>query len=97
MWFRILPKCVGNNIEYTENSQQVVQKVYRSITDIADLATQIATASNQQNMVAQEINQNIVNISDASQHNLQQTELVESEAQAINKHAKSLAELGLTF
>jgi len=99
-WTKVMQQgkqAADNCVTETEISQQIVQQVYRSITDIADLATQIATASNQQNMVAQEINQNIVNISDASQHNLQQTQLVEIEAKAIKHRSKSLAELGLTF
>jgi len=81
----------------TKNSQVIVQQVFNSITDISELATQIATASEQQNMVSQEINQNIVNISDASQYNLEQTQRVETEAQEINKSSRSLAALGLTF
>ncbi|KXO13385.1 Aerotaxis sensor receptor protein [Moritella sp. JT01] len=84
-------------VNESKRTQTMMQNVYGAITDISDLAIQISTASEEQNMVSQEISRNIVNISDASQHNLQQTELVEREAADINNNSKSLAALGLTF
>lgn len=84
-------------VNESERTQAMMQNVYGAITDISDLAIQISSASEEQNMVSQEISRNIVNISDASQHNLQQTELVEREAADINSNSKSLAALGLTF
>jgi len=84
-------------VNESKRTQSMMQNVYGAITDISDLAIQISTASEEQNMVSQEISRNIVNISDASQHNLQQTELVEREAADINNNSKSLAALGLTF
>lgn len=84
-------------VDESQRTQTMLQNVYGAITDISDLAIQISSASEEQNMVSQEISRNIVNISDASQHNLQQTELVEREADDINNNSKSLAALGLTF
>jgi hypothetical protein len=48
-------------------------------------------------MVSQEISKSISNISDASQGNLRQANLTETESTAIGKRAKILASLGLTF
>ena len=99
-WTKIMAhgqESAENCVTKTQNSQEMVQQVFNSISDISELAVQIATASEQQNMVSQEINQNIVNISDASQYNLEQTQRVETEAQEINKSSRSLAALGLTF
>lgn len=81
----------------TQNTQEIVNVVFNAITDISDLASQISVAAEQQSMVSQEISKSITNISDASQHNLIQANLVESESNLIGKRAKSLASLGLTF
>ena len=48
-------------------------------------------------MVSQEISRNITNINDASKVNLEQANIVEFESDIMEKRAKSLASLGLTF
>ncbi|MFT7008701.1 MAG: aerotaxis receptor [Colwellia sp.] len=75
-------------------ANEVVNKVYQSITDISDLAIQISTASEEQSMVSQKISRNIINISDASQNNLHQ---VDTETKEIIMRANSLASLGKAF
>lgn len=81
----------------TQETQDIVNSVYASITDIADLAMQISTAAEEQSSVSQEISRNIVNISDASRNNLQQAEFVEYEAAEIQDRCKNLASLSLSF
>jgi aerotaxis receptor len=78
-------------------ANEVVNKVYQSITDISDLAIQISTASEEQSMVSQEISRNIINISDASQNNLHQVDTVDTETKEIIMRANSLASLGKAF
>nr|MDC2854588.1 methyl-accepting chemotaxis protein [Ningiella sp. W23] len=84
-------------VKETRNSQDIVSKVYAAITDISDLATQISTAAEEQSMVSQEISRNISNISTASSENLAQAHNVGAESNAIEKHSKALASLGLSF
>jgi aerotaxis receptor len=84
-------------VEDTEQTQALINKVYDSITDIADSAIQIGAASDQQSAVSESISRNIINISDASKHNLTQVEKVEKEAQGISQRSKMLAAMGLTF
>jgi aerotaxis receptor len=84
-------------VDETRQTHDKIERVYQGITDISDLAIQISTASEEQSMVSQEISRNIINISDASQSNLIQAELVEKESIEINQGAKYLAGLGLTF
>jgi aerotaxis receptor len=78
-------------VEKVTEAHDVVDKVYSLITDISDLAIQISTASEEQSMVSQEISRNIINISDASQNNLQQTKTVERETVNIKKKPMRLA------
>ncbi|MFT6898493.1 MAG: aerotaxis receptor [Paraglaciecola sp.] len=84
-------------VDETRETQNVVKKVYDDVSDIADLATQISVASDQQSLVAQSIGENIVNISDASQHNLKEVEKIEFEAIAISARSQNLASMGQTF
>ena len=84
-------------VNETKEAQAIVNNVYSSITDIADLATQISTAAEQQSAVSQEISQNIINISDASMNNLEQAELVQKEADDIQIQCHNLSSLGLSF
>ncbi|MBB1369954.1 PAS domain-containing methyl-accepting chemotaxis protein [Pseudoalteromonas sp. SR45-4] len=84
-------------VKETRNTQDIVSKVYAAITDISDLATQISTVAEEQSMVSQEISRNISNISSASSDNLAQAHSVGAESDAIEKHSKALASLGLSF
>lgn len=84
-------------VNETSQTRDLVFKVYDDVSLIADLAAQISTASEEQSMVSQEISRNITNINDASKINLEQANIVEHESNNIEKRAKSLASLGLTF
>lgn len=86
-----------NCIQEAKHAENIVKDVYNAISSISDLAIQISTASEEQSMVSQEISQNIINISDASQHNLLQAECVNSETTEILKKSSSLSSLALTF
>ncbi len=86
-----------NCVSETEQTQNLVFNVYDQVSEIADLATQISTASEEQSAVSAEISSNIANISDASQDNLKQANLVERESVRIKDRADALASLGLTF
>lgn len=81
----------------TQQTQDVVNQVYSAITDISDLAMQISTAAEEQSSVSQDISRNIVNISEASNDNLQQAEIVEQEADKIKQRTDNMASLGLSF
>jgi aerotaxis receptor len=84
-------------VKETSQTRDLVFKVYDDVSIIADLTAQISTASEEQSMVSQEISRNITNINDASRVNLEQANIVEHESNIMEKRAKSLASLGLTF
>ena len=84
-------------VEKASGACDVVNEVYTLLTDISDLTIQISSASEEQRMVSQEISQNIMNISDASQDNLQQVNTVENETNEIRTRADSLGSLGQAF
>jgi aerotaxis receptor len=84
-------------VQDTAHTRDIVFKVYDNVSAIAELTAQISTASEEQSMVSQEISRNITNISDASQKNLEQAEIVELESNNIQQRASALGALGLTF
>lgn len=86
-----------NCVSETEQTRNLVFNVYDQVSEIADLAAQISTASEEQSAVSIEISSNIANVSEASQDNLKQANLVESESDRIKQRAEALASLGLTF
>jgi len=57
-------KIAGKSVEQAGNSGSVLLAITSAISTINDMNTQIATASSQQNSVTDEINRNIVTISD---------------------------------
>lgn len=81
----------------TENTRTLVFKVYEHVSEISDLANQISVASEQQSVVSKEISENIINISEASNNNLQQADIVARESTNIEERAKALTALGTTF
>ena len=54
-------------VERINHATTALQTIERSVTQIHDQVTQIATAAEQQSQVAEEINQNVVRIVDAAQ------------------------------
>lgn len=81
----------------TEQTRDIVSQVYKVVSDISDLATQISVASEEQSAVSQEVSRNIVNVNEISQSNLQQAEVLELEAKKIEERANELSGLGTTF
>lgn len=86
-----------NCVAETLATRETIGRVYSAITEISDQTIQISAAAEQQSNVSQEIGKNIVNISEASQENLNQADEVELRAMEMTKDAKKLASLGKTF
>lgn len=85
--------CVGNTQETAEAFDTMVAQV----SDIADLAVQISTAAEQQNVVAVEVNRSINNIYDISKVNSEQVERIDKVGQNIELQADRLTGLGKAF
>jgi aerotaxis receptor len=81
----------------TQSTKEIVGQVYDVVTDISDLATQIAVAAEEQTTVSQEISRNVQNINDVSKANLAQAEVVEQEAALIEQRVGVLGSMGKSF
>ena len=79
---------VGEVVNQAQLSGEVLVTISEVITNINDMSSQIATASEQQGVVAEEININVVNIHDKTQENVDAV----SES---SKSGRELAELSV--
>jgi len=84
-------------VKTVENTDQNIELVYEKIRHVADLSTQIATAAEEQSAVTVEVNKRIEQIHQASDSNLQQTELVNLQMVNLQQTAKEISSLADTF
>jgi len=85
--------CMDN----TMSTQQTINDLNGVMQNIEDAAAHISTAAEEQTAVAKEVNQNIVEIRNASQSNLKDVDEVTTLAHNIETKAQQLASLGLSF
>lgn len=76
---------------------EVLEAINRAIGTITDMSGQIATAVEQQSSVADEVNANIVNIRDISQHTRERAEHSGSASRTMQQQARGLQELSAQF
>ncbi len=84
-------------VSVAEQADQKIELVYTKIRHVADLATQTATAAEEQSMVTGEINGRIEQLHQASDMSWQQTELVNSQMLALKDTAEEISNLADTF
>ncbi|MBL4817338.1 MAG: chemotaxis protein, partial [Shewanella sp.] len=65
--------------------------------DVSDMAAQIATATEEQSVVANQINQSIVEISDISKNNAVLAQKVNASGVEVNVNASLIDALSTTF
>ncbi|ORQ08959.1 chemotaxis protein, partial [Vibrio cholerae] len=63
-------------IHTTQETRTEIEALNQAISGVDDAATQISTAAEQQSIVAKEINQNLLNIKEASTRTLQDAQSV---------------------
>lgn len=84
-------------VRTVENADQKIELVYEKIRHVADLSAQIATAAEEQSAVTVEVNSRIKQIHQASDSNLQQTELVNQQMTTLKQTAADISNLADTF
>ncbi|QFU06292.1 Methyl-accepting chemotaxis protein PctB [Pseudoalteromonas sp. THAF3] len=80
-------------VEQTNAAQQQFVEINRSVMDISDLNTQIATAAEEQQHVAEDINRNVVEIKTAADEVSEVATKTDSSGQRLDALAKQLAAL----
>jgi len=99
-WNQVMLKNKTNADECSAESRaikQAMQNIIDNIQNVNDMTAQIATASEQQSVVAEEITQGIHNINTISERNTQLAGEVSSKSIDVNKNADAIEELSTNF
>jgi aerotaxis receptor len=81
----------------TQGAVDIINNVYEDVAIIADYATQISTAAEEQSVVAEEISRNVMNVNQEADNNLILAEDVSKQSDRITERSKALASLPLSF
>ncbi len=84
-------------VEKASEAAESLNKIAEAVAIISDMNTQIASAAEEQSAVAQEIDKNIVQISDLAEHGAEQTTYVSDTSERLSELSKSLAQLVQRF
>lgn len=84
-------------ISKTQESAEILEKIFQAMTSINDLNTQVATSAEQQSIASQEINRNIVRISELANSSEAQARQAADEGRGLNQLAKGLTQIVTRF
>jgi methyl-accepting chemotaxis protein len=99
-WNQVMMSNKTNADECSTESKTIknaMQDIIDNIQNVNDMTAQIATASEHQRTVAEQITQGIHNIDSISQRNTQLAAAVSSKSIEVNKNAEAIEELSTNF
>ena len=88
---------VDDSVNHARSAGEVLQSIAKAIATITDMNTQIATAAEEQSTVSEEINANIVNISNAAEQTAVGTNTSLQESENLANMAQRLSGLVQEF
>lgn len=80
----------NSSVEQTSTVNASLETIANSVSQINDMSIQIANAAEEQNAVSEEINRNIITISDMSEHSVDVVNQLSSTVEQLHQHAKAL-------
>lgn len=80
----------SDTVEHAKHTQQILADIKRSVTQINGMNLQIATAAEEQSMVAEDINRNVVSINDVTDVAVSAIGQVENFAQTLSAVSQNL-------
>lgn len=86
-----------NCVAQAESSDQAIAIIHQKMQQLSGLSMQIATAAEEQSAVSNEINNHVIEIKQSSEHNWQQTEVVASQMDELQKEIEIISNLAKTF
>jgi PAS domain S-box-containing protein len=99
-WSQVMLTNKANADECSADSstiKQAMQGIIDNIQGVNDMTAQIATASEQQSVVSEQITKSIHDIDSISQQNTKLAEEVTSQSIAVNRNAEAIEELSTNF
>ncbi|MDO6427564.1 PAS domain-containing methyl-accepting chemotaxis protein [Thalassotalea sp. 1_MG-2023] len=99
-WSKVMLTSKDNADECSTNTltiKQAIDNIMNSISDVSDMTSQIATATEEQSVVAEQMNKQIIGIDDVSKENEALCNKVSLSGESVNKSAKDIETLSTTF
>lgn len=82
-----------NGVEFVNKAGQALQEITHAVSEISDMNRHIASAAEEQNSVAEEINRNIVNINQLADMSVDTSEQISSAGNNLESLAQQLNQL----
>jgi aerotaxis receptor len=99
-WSKVMLASKGNAEECSEDTvkiKQAMNNIIVNVNDVSDMTAQIATAAEEQSVVANEINRNVITIDIISTNNAELAQKVNSTGIEVNRNAEVIENLSQTF
>ncbi|MEY8251045.1 MAG: methyl-accepting chemotaxis protein, partial [Colwellia sp.] len=99
-WSNVMLTSKANAEECSEDSYQIkqsIENIFGNVNDVSDMTAQIATAAEEQSVVANQITQSVHTIDNISKKNAILAEQVKNNGNAVNKSAEEIEKLSCTF
>jgi len=99
-WSKVMLTSKTNAEECSEGSlkiQQTMTSIVNNINHVSDMTAQVATATEEQSVVANQINKSILTIDDISKNNAELAQQVNTTGIEVNKNAALIDALSTTF
>ena len=99
-WSQVMLTSKVNAEECSEDALQIKQSmdsIVTNINDVSDMTAQVATATEEQSVVTNEINESILTIDDISKNNAVLAQQVNANGIEVNKSAALIDTLSTTF
>lgn len=99
-WSQVMLASKVNAEECSEDTikiKQAMNIIINNVNDVSDMTSQIASAAEEQSVVANQINQNIITVDNISKSNAELAEQVNTNGIEINKSAEEIDSLSSTF
>jgi len=99
-WSEVMLASKVNAEECSEDTikiKQAMNNIIINVNDVSDMTAQIATAAEEQSVVANEINRSVITIDSISTNNAELAQKVNSNGIEVNKSAEIIGNLSTTF
>ncbi len=86
-----------DSVQSADSAGHSLEKITNAISSISDLSIQVATATEQQSSVVEELNNHMINIKDMSDNTAEQTRTISDKCTALNHSSDTLTSLVNNF